>query len=72
MVSPYKTYKNMAYVKIVKCRNKFFWYNAESLKKVKDKIKFKDFEPAPDERGIVVSRGKNTGFVFHGDYRFYK
>ena len=59
-------------IKIIKCRNKFFWYRTEAKKKMKDKAKFKTEkceDECNDKKGLIVP-GK--GFVFHRDYKIVK
>ena len=55
-------------IKIIKCRNKYFWYREEAKKPLKEKTKFTAHE-CESQLGVCIDE---KGFVYHGDYKIYK
>ena len=54
----------MKKVKILKCRNKFLWYQEELLKPLRQRRAY-NFVVAPDKKGVVTRKG----YIFKGDYK---
>ena len=66
--NPVSLINAMSRLKVINCKNRYFWYSDELRKPIKKRTVFA-FDKAPDGKGVIVPK---KGYIYNGDFKIIR